>query len=588
MKRLFTIVLLSALCVGSWAQLPMTVVGDMYVGDAANQGKLKSVGPVHLRAFESEMKWARVYTSGIMEMPNVIFYTNDANDGLLETAVDAGAQYKVNAENVTVRMKVKGRTWYQMSLPFDVDLGAGKGGVKKTDGTPMTLTQEYMIQYFDPVARADNGYRKQDGVWASYLWKDAETGTILPKGTGFRFVLAAAGDTEVDFCANTAGTSPDNIAYLFEQQVKGIDLEYKRYPEIAPGTPKFTTPEAEGWNFRGGLHSTNFEISNGTISMGNGLTDKPVYYRNNSALSADDNWIPLNPSAATATLRPYGTLFVQVDEVIAGGETEATALHLTHSSGSGGLVFNAGTSLERETLVLRSAQATKPYDQIGLTLTHVTGQGPVSTFETYFRFGDGFDKLFKNGEDYFVMQTIYKDNNGTEKVSIWSKSKNVDNLTQELFINALPYGENEVPLAVNFPSGTGGYVFSMKEYANETIQNAILVDKYWGRSTDLLKENYVVNSAPGVWGDRFFLYFNRSITSLDPLSLDSEIYAFAENNVLTIMNLIVGDKVQITDLTGRTIASGVASGETFTVTLNQKGVYIVNARGNITLKVLNK
>jgi hypothetical protein len=56
------------------------------------------------------------------------------------------------------------------------------------------------------------------------------------------------------------------------------------------------------------------------------------------------------------------------------------------------------------------------------------------------------------------------------------------------------------------------------------------------------------------------------------------------------MNLNTGDKVQILDLTGRIIASGVATSNTYSSQANQKGVYIVSVKGvkTATLKVLNK
>ena len=587
MKRLFTIILSSAICVSLWAQLPMTVVGDVYVGDAGKGGVLNSVGDIHLRAFESETpySWARVNNSGEMKMPNVIFYTNDANDGLLMNTWANGD--KVDAKNATVRKTTKNRYWYQMSLPFDVSMSTG---VKDAaTGRVLTLRTDFMVQFFDPQMLADSG-KMSDGAHNSY-WRDlAPTETIIPKGLGFRFVTNLTADTEIDFCAITDnGVSPDNIPYLFEDQEKGVSLVFKRYPDIyphAPQTPKFTTPEGEGWNYFGGLNSTNFIVdntgSNVSVSVGNYDETPVIYYRTGTGAADDGGWQQLVTEDEIATLRPYGVIWVQLKEPVMSFRTESeiiTAQKLTFTKGSGGgFSYLKGNSLERaeNAPLMRSAQAASSKDLIVLELKSTRAGAKPS--KTYYRFGDGYTKSFNAASDYYTMTA-------QQSPSLWTVAKTDDNIDQNLFVKTLPTGENTVSLGINIASA-GEYVFSLREIVNKTVKNAILYDRVQNKYTDLLKEDYKFMRT--LDKNRFTVYFNRSVTSLDPLSPNTEVYAYAENDILTVKNLLPGDKVQIVDLTGRTIASGVASADAFSVTLNQKGVYIVNVRGEKTFKVLNK
>jgi hypothetical protein len=150
----------------------------------------------------------------------------------------------------------------------------------------------------------------------------------------------------------------------------------------------------------------------------------------------------------------------------------------------------------------------------------------------------------------------------------------------------MPYGQNEVPLGVNAPLASE-YTFSLNEFTNETIESVILLDKATNMRTELLKDNYSFLSDGNVnTQDRFVLFINGSNGLNDDPAAD--VYAYVENNRLSVMNLLPGDKVQVMDVNGHTIVAAVATGNTFTFDLGPKGVYIVVEKGSKTFKVVNK
>jgi hypothetical protein len=203
--------------------------------------------------------------------------------------------------------------------------------------------------------------------------------------------------------------------------------------------------------------------------------------------------------------------------------------------------------------------------------------------QIYFRFGDTYSPSFIKAEDHIQLQTEHN-----RAPILWSLAKYENrNENNVLFVNSLPYGEQKVALGVNAPLA-GEYVFSFKEFANETIESVVLWDRVTNVETELLVNEYHFQSDGNTnTDDRFVVFFNRSTTSVGPVTAP-EVYVYVENNLLTVKNLLAGDAIRIVDLTGRTLFSDVATGDTFSVALNQKGVYIVKIQGDKTFKVLNK
>jgi hypothetical protein len=560
MKRLITIFLLSFVAVSLWGQekLPVAILGDVYIDDS---GIMDSEGPVHLKA-PSQQNIAKVANYGILNMKDsVIFYSNDSIDGLL---MNKGSSVTGNA--VAVR-KSFNYGWFQVSFPFNVDLT--NGVLNGLDGTKLTLNTDFYVEYYDAQKRADRGINDVDN-WVEY------TGTTLTKGVAYRIAvddqLAKPGGPSFD--VDFVSTLQDDIAYLFSKDSKGITLTYAESPSIFPGSAEkiFINPEnSEGWNAFGGLNSTNFAFNSTSYTY-----PHTVYFWDISKNNGAGAWNEIEFENASGTLRPYAVIFVQTDP--------NTVLNYNTGTQTGGFVFNGGdqtgVTLESNAPLFRSLQ-TSSDDVIRLQLA--SGKNTSLSSPIYFRFGPTYSKFFKKTNDDFRLETQSKFD-----PIVWSVSKSEDNDAKYiLYLNSLPNGENEVPLGVNIPS-TDEYVFSLKEYTNETVKSVILLDKVTGMETELLANDYHFHSNGAInTEDRFVLYFNRTTTSIDAVET-SDIYAYAENNTLTVKNLLTGDKVQVMDMTGRTIASGVANSNSFSTPLNQKGVYIVNVRGTKTLKVLNK
>jgi len=584
MKRFITIFFTIVLSVGLWGQsVPMTIVGDVYV---SSNGKMLSKGSVHLQALSSQRQ-ARVDNNGEMKVDSaIIFYSNDSIDGLLRNL----GTITVTHDTVIVRktfpiVKNGGYGYnYQISLPFDVKVSNGIVVLDPTMGptmkagnyNPITLGNFY-LQVYDAQKRANRGIN-DDYNWVPNLPGNVlstgvgvmDTVQILRKGLGYRFMLDTdyPDNTTVDFIAMT----PGDVTQLFSNVQKTHPLVWyphtynpSNYP-LSRQLVDSTVAISEGWNAFGGLNSTYFQFNStpATYSL-NGNTTGTVYYWD--GVSGMYKELTSLPVGQVGTLRPYGVIWAQ-----------------TNAVGGGSFTFNSGglrlTNSGAPTL-FRSSQ-TYADDILGLRLINTTNEADSSII--YFRFGQ-YSKDFKKTEDDFRLETSNK-----VHPIVWSVGKvagNDSGGTYNLFVNSLPFGENEIPLGVNIPKA-GSYAFSLREFFNGSVSSAVLKNGLTGEQKDLLKEDFYVDFNAAYNGtERFVLYINRSITSITPSS-EKTIYAFTDNNLLTVKNLSQGDAVQVLDVAGRVMASGVATGDSFTATLNQKGVYIVNVKGIKTLKVLNK
>jgi len=589
MKRLFTI-FLSSLAVFSLCgqqKLPMAIYGDVY-----NVGPVNAVGPVHLEAGATTLptgvaKVANYGSNGIFQMDSVIFYTNDSLDGLLMNQNTAANSVPTN--QVAVRKTfTKSNSWYMMVLPFDVNLSTGV--VNPLTGTPLVKGTDFEVQYYNSQYRADNG-QNVDAVWQTF------TGTTMVKGTGYRVAVkltklaadttgASAGRFRVDFL----GVPADNPG-LFAKTTKGINLTYAHSP-----VGKFTAAtvaNSEGWNVFGGLNSTEYKIAawvnpstRPTVPLTTVNYTKTIYYRI-EATTGITNWQEYNPQDPTIiqTMRPYAPMFVQTDSSYLNNTSKQS-----YSSGGGFQFLGAnGITLDPESTssqeqVLFRATSNAPYDLVRLNLTDDKSNLALA----YFKFDNSYNTSFNGTEDDLMITTT----SATKPIvySLVAPSGSTENLP--VFNNGLPYTESVVPLGVNIPV-TGTYTFSLSEIlVKNSITSAVLKDtKNNNQKTELLQGDiYTFQANAGVDENRFLLYFNSKVmTSIDQVGT-SEVYAYANNNTLTVKNLSEGDKVQVVDVAGRVFASGIATGNTYSTTLNQKGVYIVNVRGEkvTTLKVLNK
>ena len=576
MKRLITIFLSSFIVIslsGQTQDLPMTVVGDVYVD---NTGIMKSLGPVHLMAVSADTM-ARLANYGKLDMDTIIFYSNDVSDGLLMNQADLAATAKgVVTPEVAVRKTFKkSNAWYQISFPYDVYIGRTSGGADPLIGVVNPLTgkqlvrgDDFQVQYYDGQKRAEVG-KNVDTIWVTLPASE----TVMKKGVGYRVAVkltklaadtagAAMGRFSVDFYAK----SSPKITELFNRDIKGVDLAY-------PYTGHWAYDDnSYGWNAIGGLNSTEYLVNSSTIEY-----PDPVYYWGD----ATGKWEELYPSAETGTLRPYAVIFVKTKT---NNADFLTFLKTRVASNHGGFTYvgnGSGLTVEPEGDIFRSSSSASTEDLLELQLADAKN---AFTSKIYFQFDDAYTSAFKSAEG----DAIRLETKSTVAPIVWAVSYNEHDVKYITFVDRLPYGEHEVPLGVNIPAA-GEYNFSMREVFNEKIKSAVLWDKVTNIKTELFTSGYSFKSTGSInLESRFVILLNKSITSIDQIGGTSEIYAFAENNVLTVKNLNTGDKVQVLDMAGRLVASGEASGDTYSVTLNQKGVYVVNARGEKILKVLNK
>jgi len=605
MKRLITIFLSSVIGLSLYGQQnqPIAIYGDVYVDQT---GQMLSAGPMHLEAGTTGLPAgiAKVANYGELQLnDSVIFYSNDSVDGLL-----ANWKTVTNPANKVVVRKYFGKNiWYMMAFPFSVNMGPSTAlttGVKNAlDGQGLQrgdgAAYPFDVRYYDSQKRADIGQNLDSlpNNGKNTNWQRLDTNKVGLNTdlmvAGNAYWIAVTPKTDAAGKANQYGVTSDpvtggawidfigtdgtEIADLFAQTNKGVNLTFATPNGSKQFTPE-TVAKSEGWNVFGGFNSTEYIIK-ATDPVSAAATvnyTRTIYYRDDATLT----WKPMLPIAQTKTMRPYAPLFVQTDSATSNGGL------LNRNGDVGGFQYlvSRGITLDpSSTPLLRSTSAAPPYDLFQLDLTNA--QNSTLTASAFFKFNSSYSVSFRGAEDDLILTTT----SATEPI-VWSVVPNGTG-TNLAFVNALPYTESEVPLGVNIPAA-GSYTFSLKDiYVNDnSLKSAILQDKSTDTKTELLKGDYTFQ-ASGAFNtqDRFVLFINKSVTSIEQIGT-SEIYAYMVNNILTVKNLNPGDKVQVSDVTGRIFASAIASSETYTVTLNQKGVYIVNVRGEKakTLKVLNK
>jgi len=617
MKRLITIFLSSVIGFSLYGQnQPIAIYGDVYVGDA---GQMLSAGPMHLEAGTTGLPAgiARVANYGEIQLnDSVIFYSNDSFDGLL-------ANWKTvtsTANKVIVRKYFGKDMYYMMAFPFTVDLGThdspspgvknaldGQGLVRKSGAAAEAAA--FDVRFYDPQLRAIRGtnqggkdfygnwdfnWQRLDTVGNTTRYPGMDPNTLLP-GSAYYIAVTPALDSNkqanaggvtsdpvtggawIDFI----GTIPADIVNLFAKTTKGVDLSYAHSP-VGKFTPE-TVAESEGWNVFGGLNSTEYSITAGPLFTNPTVNYTQTIYYRDDATGKWKNLDPVDNTLPIRTMRPYAPLFVQTDSAYLADSN----LQKYATGGGFRYVNNNGITIApypSNTVLLRSTSTSAlGYDLFRLDLTDANNS--LLSAPTYFKFNSSYSVSFRSAEDDLIIETT----SSTEPI-VWSVVQNGTG-SNLVFSHGLPYTESEVILGVNIPAA-GTYTFSLKDISvsDNLLKSAILWDKATDTKTELLKGDYTFQTSGAInTQDRFVLFINKSVTSIDQIGT-SEIYAYTLNNILTVKNLNTGDKVQVTDVTGRVFASAIASSDTYTVTLNQKGVYIVNVKGEKakTLKVLNK
>ncbi|MCL1938750.1 MAG: DUF6383 domain-containing protein [Candidatus Azobacteroides sp.] len=561
MKRLIITLLSSiAFLVVVGQSNPTVVVGDMKI--AAN-GTMKSVGAVNMKA--TDVQNSRMVNNGTLNVAGggIIFYSAPGKDGLLLTNEGATVTAPTDSRNVKMHKVFEDNEfYYAISFPFDVNTNsitnAATGEVLSVNYDPsdgVSYKGLYIFEY-------DSQNRANTGLFGSN-WKNF-SGSVLKRGTGYRILSYDA--PEVEFPAATYPSS--NSDSLFAYSNKNLNGLIDYIKRDASGNPSQVGdyPEGRGWNYIGGLNTSAFDLRKAldfTID-GSNEWNQAIYY-----MKPNETYVQLLLRVNDAIASPYVPFFVQVR----GGDNSGNATIAAHFYKDGVTISDAVPT------DFRASEAAN--EDVICSLTLRSDLRDDDSDDIYLVFGDKYKDEYRIQEDAVKMFS-------NNEPQLWA---NVNSI--QLFANALPRdGEGKVVnLGFSVPKA-GQYTF---EFANKLgdgqfVKKAILEDKTTGTQTDVLTKTYsfTANDASKA-SDRFVLYVNRSATGIDAVESPT-VYAYVQDGRLTVKNVANGDKIQVVDLAGRVVASGIAQSSEFSTLLNQKGVFIVNVKGekNAVLKVLSK
>ncbi|MDR0734060.1 MAG: T9SS type A sorting domain-containing protein [Dysgonamonadaceae bacterium] len=549
MKRLVTVLISFVGYLSLFGQgAPMVVAGKVYAGT-----KLYSGGPVHLFANsdattttdEKGVGKFHIDKAAELQTNTIIFHSNNINDGLLKN------DGKVKAEIVGVRKKFNPAVFTYFSLPFDVKSNTD---IKSDDDVlrdGVDPDWQYVIYEFDAQGRATTGNKSK--------WKEVGNGApyTLKKGTGYQFYNNDNLAT-VDFYTSNAA----DIETLFDAKDKNLSYMKHRGP--------FADSKNDGWAFIGSVKPSTFTVEENTIEY----SGKAIYYRKNySSIAQNSDWEEVILSAwngESFTVSPFAPFYVQGSTVgLANGENQEDIFTFKQN----------GLNIKNAQYRSSRSNSNPIRDELYFKLA----SDKNNTFDRfYLDFADDYSEAFRAGEDAIKMATDY-----AHKPTVWSLW---DGLDESLVVNGLPISaEREVKMGFSVPEA-GEYTITLNPLHIENVRNVILSDNYTGKKVDLLQYPYPFTTEK-VANDnsRFVLHINdNTYTGIRTLQADV-VFASVRDNVLTIKNLNDGDRVRILDLTGRTVASGKASGVEFSIPLSRKGVYVVNVEGKTSaFKVLNK
>jgi hypothetical protein len=560
MKRLITILLSFIGYVSLFGQgVPMVVAGKVHIN-----GPVRSQGAVHVYAAKTGVDTGKIMinsttATALLATDTVILYSNDTSDGLLAnlnattTAGVKGITASDNPAKVIVRKTFAQGKYTYFSLPFDVapaDIKKGNTATALPNGG-----NDWGIWGFDAKKRSEHE-NYTNNVWKEITYSSDN----LVAAAGYQFYHVAGGD--VDFVTTTA----NDIKHLFENTGATHEKHVNFLIHMDKDGPQGSLDA--GWAFIGGRNASTFKISKDNIQNYTGT----VYFRNSNTSQATgtqqhDRYGERVLSAnETLNLAPYTPFYIQ-NTITAVGNTSKV---FTYKSG--------GLFLESAEFRSASEEAGSIKDQLYFALS---SDKDASFDRFYLNFTDGYTESYRGVEDAIKMSTSYD-----ASPAVWSL---LDGMNQELVVNGLPMkDERSVNIGFSVPE-SGDYTISLNPMHQTDVRNVVLVDNLTGQKVDLLQGSYSFSTeAIKKNNNRFVVFINSSYTGTPTINGEA-VYAYVKDNLLTVRNLSEGDRVQILDLAGRTIASGRASGKEFSTVLSQKGVYVVNVSGKASvLKVLNK
>ena len=562
----------NATVTATYRNLPMPLPAPMLVsGNVHISGPVRSEESVHIFCGTNIGKIDIDSTDAntVLKTDTIVFYSDDTSDGLLmnlnKSGGVAGIMTASQPGKVIVRKTFTYNIYTYISLPFEVTPNSvlqEYTSIPLTRGVSGGTTGDYWVWGFDAQARSTN----QGFITTSGVWKEMVPTDNFDMAMGYQFYYNGPEGEAVDFVTTDATA----IKNLFAYSPK--DINYTMYRTLNNNT----TQEGmdAGWEFIGGLNSSVFTFAQANFG---GNISGTIYYRDTKNSQATNNQmhntysdyvLGQDDGVIIANVGPYTPFYIQ-------GNIQ------TVGSAQGTVTFNP-TGLLLDDITFRSSKDDAgAQDQLYFALS----SDKDSSFDRfYLNFNNNYSESYQVPEDAAKMSIAYD-----ERPAVWSLLDGVNN--SALVVSGLPMKDNrEVQMGFSVPEA-GNYTISLSPLKNQDVRNVILVDNTTGNKVDLLQEgSYSFNtSAVDDENGRFVLYINSSYTGTPTVNANDP-YAYAKDNLLTVKNLTVGDKVQVLDLVGRTITTGTATGKEFSVVVDQKGVYVVDVKGEKTsvLKVLNK
>jgi hypothetical protein len=490
---------------------------------------------------------------------------------------------------------------------------------KSNPSLSATVPGTIYVTYFDPKLRADSSYLHDVAGPQGYKvsgWRDTLltkgrvndnfNGIYFQKGKGYMLMAEAGVDfptwgcpDSLDFVANNA----TDIAELFA--MSSSDDENKSTDLVSHYTPKqnygafveYMTDYGSGWNYIGGRFESTFDMK-GSSSPTVDFTTTPyngvIYVRDNkeSRDTKESNvikykQIDLDSYPTTRgeghgfVLSPYSPFFVQVLPSANQYPTVPTPKFTFKKEG-------LSTFFEDPAHLYRAPAQETPEDFFTLTLNEKGNLYEGS--QTIIRISD------KYSDDYLPQEDAVTFNVGSPDHSnptIWTLAEVSEHgIPVRLFKNSRAYATADtIPLGFSVPAEKH-YLFTLSALKENRIEDVLMWDKSTNKKPSILSKQFALTSKLVEADDsRFALIIKyKNGTDISTSVGDDDIYAYVKDSWLTVENLAEGDRVRVLDLTGRTVATGPASGGQFRATLNQKGVYLVNVKGqkSVTIRVLNK
>jgi hypothetical protein len=537
--------------------IPMRLAGNVRIS-----GPIRSDETVHIFSGvdAGRVDIDNTNANAILKTDTIIFYSDDTSDGLLRNLNTTGVQgiaTSAQPARVVVRKIFSAATHTYFSLPFDV---APSSILNGNTAQALDFDTEYGVWGFDAEIRSSLEGFSKSSVWKEIIYASES----IKKGMGYQFWYGPVG--VVDF-VTTDATTINNLFAL-----KNKDITFTKYRTNA-GFLEQEELDA-GWAFIGSLHSAAFRFLQANVGGYHPLG--AIYYRNTKdsrstgtqkAGSYNEFILGLDDSTSKiAKMGPFTPFYIQ------GNIPEGTStLDGTFTYNSSGLLL--------EDITFRSSND----DVLQDLLYFVLSSDKNNSYDRfYLNFSDKYAESFRAIEDAVKMSTEYDD-----RPAVWSL---LNATNTKLVLNGLPLKDDKaIRMGYSVPE-PGSYTISLNPLHQQNIRNVVLVDNVTGNKVDLLKTPYSFNTGAVTENNaRFVLHINSSYTGTPVIDSDG-VYAFVKDNLLTVNNLLEGERIQVLDLAGRIIVSGTATGKIFSVPLNQKGVYIVNIKGEKTtvLKVLNK